>query len=267
MVNKKKQDEMRERLVMRAKSADVLAAMGNDQSSDPELWYRLGVAYGEEKGPEAAIEAFSEGLVQNPFNSLLYFGRGRKNIGLKNFWRSISDFTMAIRLEPEIWNNGYYRAVSYNLNGYPREAISDFRQCLALTDPEDWYPLADWIFLSYVVDMGQMDKARESLDLIDLSVIPPQMDYAYRRRIQLYKGFMAPEDFIDPEHIKTHMIEQPDRLELEIKTLTFGLFVYYTYVGQTEKANEQLLKIAHTKPSAAFGYIKAMSLARVRGLV
>jgi len=266
MINMKKQDEMRAKLLLRANSIDVLAAMKEDPTN-PDLWYRLGVAYGEEKGFEESIDAFSQGLVHNPFNSDLYFGRGRKYIGAGKFWRAISDFTMTIRLDPELWNHWYYRAVSYNLNGCPEDAIADFSQCLALTEPKDWYPMADWIFLTYVVDMGQMDQAKKSLESFDLSIVPPQMDYAYRRRVKLYKGVITPEEFIDEADITANMIEQPDRLALEIKTLIFGLFVYYTYVGETEKANEQLIKIVNTKPSAAFGYIKAAQIARKRGLV
>lgn len=266
MIDQKKNDLMRAKLILRAKSSEVLEKMKTD-NADPELWYQLGMAYGDELGPEAAIDTFSEGLVRFPFRSDLYFARGRKCIGLRKYWRALADFTLAIHLEPELWNNWYYRAVTYNLSGHPEEAVSDFRQCLNLTVPEDQYPIIDWIFLTCAVDMGRMDEAREILGHIDDAVVPPKMDYGYQRRVRLYKGLIKPEKFIDIEDIKTHMINQPGRLDLELKSLTFGLFVYYTYCGETAKANEQLVKVVNTEPSAAFGYLKAHTLATARGLI
>jgi hypothetical protein len=115
--------------------------------------------------------------------------------------------------------------------------------------------------------MGRMDKAKAALGLIDDAVVPPQMDYGYQRRVRLYKGIVTPETFIDIDDIKAHMIDQPGRLDLEIKTLTFGLFVYYTYVGETAKANEQLIKVLNTEPSVAFGYLKAQIIAKKRNLI
>jgi len=260
-----KQEEMRNKLILKANSADIREQL-EDDPTNPDLWYKMGTALSDEIDHEAGIDAFSQGLVYNPFNASLYFGRGRKYIGLGRYWRCISDTTMAIRIQPEMWNHWYYRAVAYNLNGNYAEATADFMQCYNMTDPEEHYPMVDWLFLC-ALDMNDKEKAREVLELIDDKVIPPAMDYAYRRRVMLYKKIVAPDEFIDVEHIKKNCLPLPNRVELEINTLTFGLFAYYTYTGDTEKANEVLLKIVKFEPSAAFGYIKGVAIARKRGLI
>ena len=260
-----KNEEMRKKLLLTANSADVREQL-KDDPTNPDLWYKMGTALSAEEGHEAGIDAYSQGLVYNPFNASLYFGRGRKNIGLRHYWRCISDTTMAIRIQPELWSHWYYRAVAYNLNGNHVEATADFMQCYNITEPEEHYPMVDWLFLC-ALDMDDKEKAREVLDLIDVSVIPPTMDYAYRRRVMLYKGVVSPDEFIDVEHIKKNCLPLPNRVELEIETLTFGLYAYYTFMGNTEKANEVLLRIVKFKPSAAFGYIKGIDIAQKRGLI
>ena len=265
MIDKKRNDENRAKLVLRANSTEVKERL-KESPTDPELWYQLGMALNEEQGEDASIEALSQGLVYNPFSAQLYFGRGRRFIKKRCYWHCIADMTMAIRLQPEVWNYFYYRAVAENLNGQTEDAIADFMECFKQTEPCEQYPLVDWLFLC-CLDQNNRERAKEMLDLIDANIIPPAMDYAYRRRVQLYKGIVTPEEFIDVEHIKSHCLQLPNRVQLEIETLTFGLFVYYNYIDDQEKANETLLKIASFKPSAAFGYLKGTAIARERGLI
>jgi len=264
MADKKK--EMIRKLLMTADVAESEAALAA-APDDPECWYQLGVAIGKRDGAEAAIDVFSQGLTLCPFNAPLYFGRGRKNIGLRKYWRAISDATMAIRLEPDIWNYWYYRGVPRNLAGDAAGALEDFTQCYRMTPDNEHYPIVDWMFLC-ALDMGDKARAGEILNGIDTSVEPPHcMDYAYRRRIRLYKGEIGPEELIDEEDIrKNAYMEQPGRMQLERETLTFGLFAYYTYTGDEEKANETLKTIMTFTPSAAFGYLKGSDIARKRGL-
>ena len=265
MVDKKK--EMIRKMLMTPDLEESKSALAQDPEN-PELWYQLGMAVGVKEGAEASIDVFSQGLIYNPFNAPLYFGRGRKNIGLRKYWRAIADATMAIRLEPDIWTYWYYRAVPRNLAGDAKGALEDFMQCYRMTPENERYPLIDWMFLC-CLDMGDREKAKEILNLIDTSVEPSHcMDYAYRRRVRLYKGEIKPEEMIDDEDIMKHAyVTQPGRVQLEHETLTFGLFAYYTYIGETEKANETLQAIAALEPSAAFGYLKGTGIARQRGLI
>ena len=264
----KDMNEQRAKLLLRESSEDVLKKL-EDDPKNPDLWYSLGVSLSDEKGFDEGIDAFSQGIAYSPFNASLYFARGRKYIGLQRFWRSISDLTLAIRLDPDKWSHWYYRAVCYNLNKCYEESIYDLHQCLRLTEEEEHYPLVDWLFHNYV-DMGEMEKAKAVLDLIDADVVPPTMDYGYRRQVLLYKGIISPEELIDLEDIKKNSLVKdnvPGRMELETTSITIGHYVYYTYIGDTEKANEALLKITTFEPSAAFAYLKGVALAKERGLI
>lgn len=110
------------------------------------------------------------------------------------------------------------------------------------TQPFERYGLIDWLFTCYV-EMGDMEHAKAVLDEIDDDLPAPQMHYGYKRRVRLYKGLIAPEAFIDEDDIRKHMVDQDNRMQLEITTLLFGLYIYYMYHGEEQKANQTLLEI------------------------
>lgn len=114
----KKNDEMRAKLLLKPKTEDAIAALQKDPDNG-ELWYAYAMSL---KDGEAAIDAFCEGLIRNPFMPILYFGRGRKNLSARRYRRAVSDFTMSIRLDPEIYtyiahfnaiNNSFIKYVQY----------------------------------------------------------------------------------------------------------------------------------------------------------
>jgi len=259
-----KNEAMRARLLVTPDLETAKAALAEEKSV--ENWYNYGMALVSAGKSEEAINAYSEGLVEYPFAPMLYFGRGRRYIGPKLYDRAIADFTMSIRLDPEVYSYWYYRAVSNNLAGNYEAAIYDFRRAMEQTQPFERYGLIDWQFTSYV-EMGDMEKAKAVLDEIGDDLPAPQMHYGYKRRVRLYKGLISPEEFIDVEDIKKHLIKQDNRLQLEITTLLFGLYIYYIYKGEEEKANETLLEILKDPYKGAFGAIKAEDAAKARGLI
>lgn len=261
----KELDAQRMLLLTREPSDEVRKAL-KDSPRDPKLWYKLGMALSDEVDHETGIAAFSQGLSYNPFDAELYFGRGRKYIGLGQYWHCISDTTMSIRLDPTNWNHWYYRAIAYHLNENYEDSIADLKQIIAMTPAHDHYPMVDWIFENYV-EMGDMENAKKALDLIDTKIMPPTMDYGYRRRVMLAKEEITPEEFMDHDHIKSHMLNVPNRFELELMSYTYGLFSYYTYKGETEKANDVLRDLVKLPKSAAFGCIKGWKFAKERGIV
>ena len=259
-----KNDAMRAKLIVTPDLAQAKAALDQEHSSDN--WYNYGMALVTAGKSQEAVDAFSQGLVEYPFCPILYFGRGRRYIGPKQYDRAIADFTMAIRLDPEVYSFWYYRAVSNNLRGHYEAAIYDFRRAMEQTQPFERYGLIDWQFTSYV-EMGDMEKAKAVLDEIGDDLPAPQMHYGYKRRVRLYKGLITPEEFIDIDDINKHLIPQENRLQLEITTLLFGLYIYYVYRGDEQKANETLLEILKDPYKGAFGAIKAEEAAKARGLI
>lgn len=259
-----KNEIMRAKLIVTPDLGEAKAAL--DQEHTCDTWYNYGMALVNAGKSEEAINAYSQGLVENPFAPILYFGRGRRFIGPKLYDRAIADFTMAIRLDPEVYSYWYYRAVTNNLAGNYEAAVSDFRRAMEQTEPFERYGLIDWIFTSYV-ELGDMEKARAVLDEIGDDLPEPKIHYGYKRRVRLYKGLIDPENFVDIEDIKKHLIPQKNRMQLEVTTLLFGLYVYYIYKGNDAKANETLLELLKDPYPGAFGSIKAEKAAKDRGLI
>ena len=113
-----------------------------------------------------------------------------------------------------------------------------------------------------------MEKAKQSLELIDTSVPSSTMDYSYRKRVRLFKGEIDPEQFIDEEEIKRSCLTTKDRPALEMVTQLYGLANYYAYLGEMEKSDAVLLRLLEQPLfHNAFGYIKGVTDARDRGLI
>ena len=146
-------------------------------------------------------------------------------------WAALADFTVAIHLDSDCWTYWYYRATTLNLNGHLEESIDDFRECMRLSNPAEHYPLIHWIYTTYV-QLGKFDEAEKTLDLIDATVEPPQMDYGYCRAVRLYKGLVKPEEFVEPD-MKDKVLPRENRVNLELNGMYYGLYCYWTPVSYT----------------------------------
>lgn len=261
----KKNEAMRAKLLVKPDLGDAKEQLNAD-SENPDLWYNYGMAVADNADAQLAIEVFSEGLSHYPFSAILHFGRGRKYMAINKYSQALGDFTMSIRLDPEVYSFWYYRAVTNNLNGNYKGAISDFNQAMQQTEQWERYGLIDWIFTSYA-EMGDTTKAKEVVDSMPGDLVPPQMHYSYKRRVLLYKELIKPEEFIDLDDIKAHCVEQKNRISLELSTLLFGQYIYYIYKGEQQKADETLLELLKDPFPGAFGSIKGEVAARKRGLI
>ena len=92
------------------------------------------------------------------------------------------------------------------------------------------------------------------------------MDFDYKRRVQLYKGIVRPEELIDLEEIRRHVPDPEDDLTLDINTLLFGKYIYYVYLGEQEKADGALREVLATAYEGAFATSKARIAAAERGI-
>ena len=110
-----KNDFMRELLVI---APDLETAKQNLEQEKTELnWYNYGMAFNKLHRYDEAIDAYSQGLIQFPLSSILYFARGRKYMQPETYDMAIADFTTAIQIESDINLYYYYRAVTYNVMG------------------------------------------------------------------------------------------------------------------------------------------------------
>ena len=259
-----KNEEMRQ-LLLQKPDIDEMKRSVDENPNDPKRWYLYALALGDEGMHQEAIDVFSQALCSFPFDAELHFGRGRKHIILRQYDRALADLTAAICLDPWIYSHWYYRGVVYNLSGDYENALRDFQSAMAITEPYEQFGLYDWSFCS-LVEMGEMEKAKKLLEPVDTSLVPPQMHYGYHRRVKLYKGEIKPEDFIDEDDIRAKCVKQKNRFVFEMVFLLFGLFIYYHYIGDEEKANQALLDMKNYPWPGAFGCIKREDYLRKRGL-
>ncbi len=263
--NEQRNEEMRHILMMQPTVEESRKKIEEDES-DPRAWYEYATALGLEARYDECIEAYSHGIACNPFYAPNYFGRGRKLNYTGRYWAAVADFTMAISLDSMNWTYWYYRATTQNLAGYIEESIEDFRQCIKYTAPHEHYPLVHWIYTSYI-EIGKFEEAKAALELTDCSAVAPQMDYGYCRSVQLYKGIVKPEEFIDIPAMEKAVLPRERRVELELNGMYYGLYNFWTLHGDAEKAKDALIELQKVQYDGAFGNTKGMAIAKKLGIV
>ncbi len=238
---------------------------------EPKLamnWYELGMAYMHADRAEESIDAFSHGISLEPFNPYMHFSRGRKLSAIGKYWQGMADLRFALRLLPDNWVFWYYCATSNNLSGRYEESIEDFKMCIKYTEPGEHYPFVYWLYTTYLINLGDRDKAKEALKLIPSSDYePPQMDYGYVRSVKLFNGDVSVEDFVDLEHMKESCLPHENRVQLELNGMYFALYAHAVFTDDEELQKTALTKLLEVKVDGAFGYTRGLAEAKRLGLV
>ena len=145
--------------------------------------------------------------------------------------------------------------------------IYDFRQCLNITNPDEQYPLVHWLYTSNC-ELGKFDEAKKCLDLIDCSKAhAPQMDYGYQRAVQLYKGIVKPEEFINEEEMAKAVLNRPGRVHLEECGMLYGLYWFQKMNGNDKAAYDAIARLMEIGVPGAFGYTKGIPIAKKLGII
>ena len=265
MKQKRNATLQRAKLTLAPKLEDARAAL-EEAPYDPDAWYGLGMSLFRAGRYEEADAAFSQGLVYDPFHAYLYFGRGRSKTKAEHFWPGVSDFEMALRLDPENWNFWYYLATANNMEGYAQESIANFESAIRCADPSECYPMVDWIYQTYALDLKDFQAAERSLQLMKDGTVPPQMDYGYCRTVSLYKGLIRPEEFIDIPDMQEKCIKKPGRIEQELNGMYFGLYTWSVVHGEEELGRHAIREIIKVQRPTTFGCIKAKKVAARLGI-
>lgn len=208
---------------------------------DADLWYKKGMALVAEKRYEECVIAFSTGLIYDPFHKGLRLQRGRKYTTLDDYRTATAELTLSTRLDPENWETWYYLGTALYLDGRFAACMKAEKRaievCLEhgveeLPAPVCWYWQA-------AMKLGDSKEAAAILDLVDEDTPCSNMDY--RERVLLHKGLRDPACFADKKKL-----EGLDRPELYYMTLSFGLYNYWFYRGEKERAAAILEDIAAT---------------------
>lgn len=232
-----------------------------------DLWLEKGQILASQERFQEAINAYSQGIVCDPFCAKAYLLRGRKYNSLLKYEEAIADFTMATRLDPEERDNWYYYGVAfYMLRDYLR-AAAVFERCLEVNIkylPDELSPTLDWCWMTYN-ELQDKENAARILSMVDENLpCDPQFFWleVYKRRLLLYKGVLNPDGFIDTEEL-----EKSDRPAVNYITQAYGLANYLYGIGRVEESNSILLRIKEIDSyHYSFAYVLALRDLKDRGI-
>ena len=105
-------------------------------STIPYIYYSLANAYLKLEQPNLAEKEYIEALQINPMDSGPRYEWGVFLYNKKDFLRAITQFTIAITLQPDNLWSYYYRALSYKNESKFENAIKDIEKCSSL-DPNN----------------------------------------------------------------------------------------------------------------------------------
>ena len=225
-----------------------------------ELLIKKGLALSKQKLFREAVEAYSLYITHNPFNGLVYRHRGHRLISVYRFQEAAADLEMAIRIDPPNWDSWYHLGLAYYLLKDYERAAAAYKRCYEISDRSDkLVAVLDWYWMT-LSRLGRKAEGNKLIEVIDENTDCGE-NYAYLRRVLMYKGLIKPEALI--------VTEGAPLPELEIATQGYGLSNYYYLEGEIEKSNEVLKMIVYAAKEtmwSAFGYLAALVDIEERGL-
>ena len=92
------------------------------------------------------------------------------------------------------------------------------------------------------------------------------MDYGYQRAVQLYKGIVKPEEYINEEEMAKKVLGRPNRVHLEECGMLYGLYWYQKLHGNDKAAYDAIARLMEIGVPGAFGYTKGLVIAKKLGI-
>lgn len=138
----------------------------------------------------------------------------------------------------------YHYGLAHYLLGNFDEAARIYEKSLEYAIDDDMkVATLDWLYMS-LQRAGQTDRARELLDSIDTDMHINEP--SYHRRMQLYKGQLAPEQLLGVDE---------DRRT--VATQGYGVGNWYLYNGDVDNALKTFRRVLELGQFPAFGYLAA----------
>ena len=218
---------------------------------------------------QEAIDVFSEGIDKFPDDPRMYRHRGHRYITVRRFDDAIADFERAVALidgkpdevEPDgapnaagiptstlhtnIW---YHLGLAHYLKGDFERALESYEACLDASENNDMHvATADWLYMT-LRRLGRDAEAEQVLEPIteDMELLE---NFAYHRRLLMYKGLLSPESLLS--------VENDADEALNLATQGYGVGNWYLYNGDPDRAGEIFENVLAGEYWAAFGYIAA----------
>jgi tetratricopeptide (TPR) repeat protein len=231
------------------------AALDGDPKSIARM-IDLGVAQSGARQFREAIATFTRGLEIEPNNALLLRWRGHRYLSVREFDRAYADLSRGSKLDASIYGNWYHLGIVQFLREDFAGAAASFARAQPIApDPGELAGSTDWLWMSLSRAGRGAEAVIELNRMLDRRPEKP-VDYAYTRRLRLYRGEIGPEAVITPA----------DTDEVQIATLAYGLGNWYLVRGDralARKSFERSVQAAGGWPG--FGFIVSeVELQRLR---
>ena len=140
-----------------------------------------GVEKARHKDWNGAITDYSEAIRLNPNHAIAYYNRGLAYGQLGEYQKALTDHTEAIRLNPSYADAYNYRGNTYNWLKESQKAIADFDQALRLN------PNHAIAYFNRGLAYGQLGKYQKALaDYTEAIRLNPKLADAYNKRGDTY---------------------------------------------------------------------------------
>lgn len=248
------------------KRADVYEQIATLEAASPkseDAYIRLGYLYIEVGRFQDAIDVYTRGLSEYPDSFKLLRHRGHRYINVRELDKAIVDLERAVELigdehrdviqyrlngaafgtyEHWVW---YHIALYHYLNGSYERAAAGYERCVKTAMADTMLVGAvDWLWNAYR-KAGNEKAAAAALSYVPDDVdVPPQ--YAYYRRVMLYKGQGDPKELVD--------VDKDSWNGLDI-TLGYGVANWYLTQGDEATAQKIFDKILEAGVWNAWAYV------------
>lgn len=223
-----------------ARASAALAA----NPSNVDLVLALGLAQAGASQFREAIETFSKGIAIAPDNALLYRWRGHRSLSVREFAAAEADLLHGLAIDRTVYGCWFHLGIVRFVKGDFGGAAEAFRSGLPyVPNAGELKGSVDWLWMS----LSRAGRAGEASALLarHLDTLATAPDYAYAKRVRLYRGEITPDQ----------LITASDSAGLQQATLRFGLGNWYLVRGDTVRALEQFRAAVASNGWAGFGFI------------
>ena len=206
----------------------------------------LGVAQSGARQFREAIATFTRGLEIEPTNALLLRWRGHRYLSVREFDKAFADLTRGGKIDSTIYGIWYHLGVVQYLRGDFGEAAASFAKAQPIApDAGELAGSTDWLWMS-LSRAGRGAEAKAMLDrMLDRRPDFKPVTNAYTRRLQLYRGEIAPEA----------VVTAADTDDVQVATLAYGLGNWYLVRGDKAQARRWFERSVQSGGWPGFGFI------------
>jgi len=224
-----------------ARAQQALAA----NPKDLNLIVALGTAQAGVRDMRGTVVTFTKGLEAHPNNALLYRWRGHRHLSLREFDAALADFASGLKTDSTVYGIWFHLGIVKFVRGDFNGAADAFTRAQPRApDAGELAGSTDWLWMS-LSRAGKHAEAQAMLDRKPDSLKVTDPEYAYVKRLRMYRGQVKPEA----------LITTTDTADVQQATLNFGLGNYYIVKGDTAHAKQAFERAVRSGGWPGFGFI------------